>query len=287
MNPEGALDLEQVKSQTQKVVRTVRRAELHSDLIVCSPSTGQFLENTFINWFQIGMPTHHTDLGLPKILQLSSKETFKIAHAPSRPKCKGTYEIKQAIENLQKQGLKIEFHLLTNMPNSVVQQTLRQMDLVVDELYSDTFMGGLGAEAAAAGIPFLTFGYAENELSDWSSAPSQLMVGYSNPLELERKIKWAIEDTVGRKSLAEIQMTFRRDQWSNKVIAERFHALALRSFPDSWIFCPEDVEYIWGFGMSKETLKSGLNLYLQKFGEAALYLEPKSKFKSKLENFLQ
>ena len=45
------------------------------------------------------------------------------------------------------------------MPNHKVLETIREVDIVVDELYADIPLGGLGTKAAVAHKPVLSAGY--------------------------------------------------------------------------------------------------------------------------------
>jgi hypothetical protein len=272
INSQKNVTLGKVRLLTKKVARSVKRAERLSDLVVCSPSTAHFLETNFVNWFHIGMPSGKTDLSSIAQSDGKGEYVFRIAHAPSNPLCKGTEEIKRVISELQQEGFRIEFHLLQSESNTKVLETIKKMDLVVDELYSDTFMGGLGAEAAASGVPFLTFGYAEEEMETWTQVPSEVLSGYANPRLLKDRIIWAINDFDGLKELAVAQNNFQTKYWAREDVAVRYIQLASGVFPESWIYSPSDVDYIWGAGVPKDVLSLSLYDYITKSGIKNLYV---------------
>jgi hypothetical protein len=179
------------------------------------------------------------------------------------------------LKELAIEGYSIDFKLLQNVPNSTVKNILRDVDLVIDELYSDTFMGGLGSEAAALGIPFLTFGFAKDEFAKWLDIPKALLIGYSDPITLKQKIVWAMEDSQGRKNLAQAQKSFQNNAWNSQNVANRFILLAKNDFPQNWIYKPSDIDYVWGTGMPKETLLYGLQGYYAVYGLEGLFLRGK------------
>jgi hypothetical protein len=208
-------------------------------------------------------------------------------HAPSRPKCKGTKEIQHVIDELVEEGYRIEFKLLQNVPNSEVRQIIQQVDLVIDELYSDTFMGGLGSEAAATGVPFLTFGFAKQELMTWFKTSQEFMDGYSDPTALKNRIVWAMTDVKGRNNLAQAQYAFQNNYWNNERVANRFTSLASGEFPINWIFHCDEVDYIWGAGMPQDILLSGLESYTATYGKDRLFLNQESKLFSEIVSKIQ
>jgi hypothetical protein len=286
VNSEKVTDLKLLNRQTRRIAGSVRRAERNSDLVVCSPSTAHFLRHDFVNWFHIGMPSSHS-LVHPrdKAAYLKSKQV-KIAHIPSRPKIKGTSVILNAIKDLESEGIDFEFYLVQNESNAKVQETIADMDLVIDELYSDSFMGGLGAEAAAAGVACLTFGLAEQELRSWAHGTDAPLGGFAHSSLLAEKIKWAILDTTGRVTLATAQHDFYQLHWGPEVVARRFLKLASGDFPNSWNYSPQDINYLWGYGLSKDTLLVGLRSYVNEYGLKGLLLDRGSPLLTKIKTIM-
>lgn len=59
---------------------------------------------------------------------------LRLLHAPNHRTLKGTEFILRAVEELQTEGLDIDFRLLENAPNSEVLRAIEDADLVVDQL---------------------------------------------------------------------------------------------------------------------------------------------------------
>lgn len=286
MNKDDALNLPIIRRATNRTFRIVRRAEKNSDLIICSPSSAHFLQKCFVNWFHIGIPTVHPKENSPYLANHVPNRRTRIVHAPSRPKCKGTQEIVDALSELERHGHDFEFILLHNVSNTVVQEEIAIADLVVDELYSDSFMGGLGGEAANAGVACLTFGFALQELLLWTNGTNAPLTGYADPNYLHAKLTWALTDSTGRRGLGAAQQSFHQSMWAPQDVARRFLQLASGNFPASWLYSPTDVNYLWGFGMKKEILLEGLGAYIHKYGLRGLRLKNKPAFSSKIADML-
>ena len=92
------------------------------------------------------------------------KKNFRILHAPSNPNFKGTEEIRNTIKCLKNENIDFEYIEITNASNEKVLAELKACDLVIDQLYSDTPMATLAAEAAYCGKPTIVGGYGFEEL---------------------------------------------------------------------------------------------------------------------------
>ena len=80
---------------------------------------------------------------------IKTKKKFRILHAPSNPNFKGTEEIRDTIKCLKNENIDFEYIEITNASNEKVLAELNACDLVIDQLYSDTPMATLAAEAAS------------------------------------------------------------------------------------------------------------------------------------------
>jgi glycosyltransferase involved in cell wall biosynthesis len=58
---------------------------------------------------------------------------FRVLHAPNHPAIKGTVALQTAVAELQAEGLEIELVVLRGVPNTQIQQTIEQVDLVADQ----------------------------------------------------------------------------------------------------------------------------------------------------------
>lgn len=80
--------------------------------------------------------------------------TFKIVHAPSNRGVKGTDQIIKTIENLKKEGLKLDFTLVEGKSNEGAMQIYQNADLIIDDILQGPY-GILCMEAMALGKPVM------------------------------------------------------------------------------------------------------------------------------------
>lgn len=129
-------------------IRVIRTAEKYSDLILSQPDCAQLQERPY-------MRTHvPLDLLLFRS-EIPDRIEPLVLHAPSVPSAKGTDHVLAAVERLKAEGLRFDFQLIENMPNTRLRELLTRADIVVDELYSLT-VGSLSAEAMASGCAVLS-----------------------------------------------------------------------------------------------------------------------------------
>jgi choline dehydrogenase-like flavoprotein len=257
----------------------VSRTELVSDVVVCNPLSAQFLSVGFIDWFAVGMPVDAASAGRGR---RSHEGPIRVLHAPTRPQQKGSDLIEEAFRSVTALGVHATFEMLTGVPNAAVRTAIEGADLVVDELYSDSFMGGLGVEAAVSGTPCLTFGYGGDALAGLPGAAGYPLLGYGHPRTLEQRLLRAVTDAEWRADLARQAEHFVATEWSPTSVAQRILVLAEGAAPDHWVVAPEGVAYACGFGVPAERLRSVLEQYLQRFGEEGLCLSATSPVRSAL-----
>lgn len=83
------------------------------------------------------------------------KTPVRVMHAPNHRGIKGTEFIIRAVEELQREGLKIEFRLIEGLQNDQVKKMLQsEVDILVDQIIIPGY--GLNAiEGMACGVPVL------------------------------------------------------------------------------------------------------------------------------------
>jgi hypothetical protein len=136
----------------------VQRLERHFSVIVSARTTAQFLTRPVVNWFTLGIPRAPQPSSAPNLYSV-----VRVLCGPSHAVAKGTAQIEAAIERLRTRGVAVELATIENRPNAEVLQALRECDLVVDQLYSDTPMAGIAAEAASFGRPVIVCGSAARQ----------------------------------------------------------------------------------------------------------------------------
>ena len=254
--------------------KAVKEVEDRSTWVVCNPASAQFLRRPFINWFSVGMPVEEAPLR-PRDDSLEGGELVAL-HAPTRPRQKGTALIEATVNTLRNEGVKIRLHTLTGVPNHEVRAALLQADFVIDEMYSDAFLGGLGVEAASVGVPALTFGYAEGLFKNLADSCDYPLSGYREPEELDTALRQCYED---RKWLADVthqQRAFIADRWSSQAVAASLLDIAVRGPRPETIVDPMTVDYFLGFGVPRMLLYEAIERLVSTCGLEALCLPPSS-----------
>ena len=81
---------------------------------------------------------------------------LRILHAPSAPKVKGTEYVVEAVNDLKREGYKIELDLVMNMPHQNAVEHYKQADIVVDQLLVGWY-GVFAIECMALGKPVCVY----------------------------------------------------------------------------------------------------------------------------------
>lgn len=265
--------------RTRDVKQRVALHERFADYIVNSPSTAQFQEQRFINWFSMGVPRHFT---VDMAAQESHSTCVRILHAPSKPLTKGTPRILEIIERLKTKGHAIDLVMIQGMPNQRVLEELSRCDFIVDEMYSDTPMAIFATEAAYFGKPAVVGGYFAAEMEaniESAEIPPSLFV---HPDHVEAAIERLIVDVCFRKELGQQARNFVQQHWAPKAVAGRYLQLMQGDVPSFWWFYPERVRYVYGCGVLSNRLKLLLSSYIASKGLAALQVSHNPKLEAGL-----
>jgi hypothetical protein len=269
LNVAGQVRWPLVRFRTWQTARRVRFLERHTDVVVCHPATAQLLSRPCVNWLAVGMPVDQPERS---VVSAPADGPLRVVHAPSRRRQKGSDRIEAAMAALAAGGCDLRFTTLTGLQNSEVRRELAGADLVLDELYSDTFLGGIGVEAAAAGVPTLVFGLAADYLRPYAEALGIPHEHYATPDQLDEVLRRAADDPAWRRGLATAVQEYVRTAATPAGVAERIARAADGDVPASWVVDPAEVDYVLGFGMPREVAHRGLRDYVRRYGEAALHL---------------
>jgi len=258
--------------------------EKYADTCINSPTTAQFQEKPFINWFEIGLPKDVS--GYPSYeVNSQSEQKIRILHSPSNPLAKGTPIILSAIDKLKGKGYPIELVKIEGMPNSKVLKELAQCDFVVDQLYSDTPMATFATEAAHFGKPAVVGGYFAPVMHSYirkENIPPSLFV---HPDEIEQAIEKLIVDVDYRQELGRQAQTFVRTRWAPEEVATRFLRLITGTIPGDWWFDPQDIRYVHGGGIPDAHARKIVRSLVERFGKAALQIDDKPKLEKEFLKF--
>lgn len=279
--------------QLRKLQRRSRRQQLrlqwierYADVCINHAPHGYFHKRPYIDHCIIGhpialtgdVPTGGTDFG-------GSKTPVRIVHAPSVCGPKGTEKIRTMIQELKEEGLSIDYVELTGRPNSEVLTELQQCDFVVDELYSDISLAGLGTEAAFFGKPAVVGGYAQDTLRSLVGGSKLPLATYVRPEHTKDTIRRLIVDDQFRDDCGNIASRFVRENWAPVKMAARFLRIIDGNIPDEWWVRPTDLQYLHGFGATEENRRQVLRQLIMKHGKQGLLLTDKPGLEQALVDF--
>lgn len=276
VDTKGPIDGRQLASLTRKMKKFVRSLEESSDLVINHPLSAQFHEHPFVNWMKIGIPTaparRPASTEPPADPGAQDDREVVIVHAPTRPGPKGTAEIERAIESLRRKGYRIRFEKIVGRPNTDVLEALRTCDFVVDELYSDSPMAGFATEAAFFGKPAIVGSYGHEFFAGATAGSKTPISLVCNPENVEGAIETLLTDVELRHKLGASAKEFVEQHWSAERVAERFEHLIQGDVPESWWFDPQQIAYVYGWGLPVSRLKESVNALLSATGRAGLHL---------------
>jgi hypothetical protein len=254
-----------VKKFAQSQRSSMRRLERTSNSIIANPLASQFLRRSFVSSTNIGLPGPKLPASSDDCRTASQSGTI-ILHAPSDRSAKGSDEISLMISRLKEKHKDIIYIELKDVPNAVVLSKIAEADIVIDQLYSDTPLAGIGMEAASFGTAVISGSYGTVEMdliSRRSEIPPAFVV---HPSCFEDSLEQLIADSEYRKNMARICKEYLDMNWSIDKISNRFLSIVVGAFPSSWIIDPNDVSYIHGACISEQILVDIWTKGLDRYG---------------------
>lgn len=246
----------------------IRRIERYADEIVCHPLSAQLLTRPFVNHLAIG---HPFDPGATSAVKIGGAAArLNVLHAPTRPLQKGSPRFQAEIRRLQAAGVPIDYSELTNRPNREVLDAIVASDLVLDELYSDIPLAGLGTETAALGRPFVVGGYGRAELERFGGDNPPPMDHYVHPEQLGAALDALVADPQRRAALATSLQIFALQQWNPREMSARFLHLLTGEVPPHWRIDPRTLRYWQGWGAPEDAIRRGIAALIAHAGPDAL-----------------
>lgn len=180
-----------------KFRRTVKAAALRSTSVISWMGCSHFLPGAAYLFEEIGFPSPPPIPGIDSTI-LPEEETtgnpdrpLRFVHAPSS-QGKGTFEIRRVIEELIEEAHPLSFEQLDDRPNIEVLAAIGNADVVIDQLYSDNFMGVLAREAASRSRWVVVGGdsLAQMKSVNWELPP----VLTSSSERLREDLLWCLEN---------------------------------------------------------------------------------------------
>lgn len=271
--------------EAQRMKKRISLVEKHASYVINHTATSQFFTKPCIRLSDIGLPVPE-GLGLKNNSSIrnprSSDQAIRILHAPTRPQAKGTPLVNELINKLKNSGLDVEYIELMGKPNHEVLLHLANCDFVIDELYSDVPLATLAAEAACFGKPAITAGhYSEDYFRDNPNTRFSKHL-FIQPDELENTIAKLLSDPSNFTEESLTNFSYINTEWRSQKVARKFLQILEGNAPQDWIFQPEEIKYIWGWGLSKDSWVKQVGRFIDECGEESLCLQHNPKLESLL-----
>jgi hypothetical protein len=263
----GQVNLEKMIENNQRIIKLIAAIEKYATVIVNYPQHAHFHKRDFVSGMFIGFPTRIED----DIKEQRSNPVTRILHAPTRPLMKGSIQFRDIIRELQSEGLNINFVEITNKTNLEVIEEIKRSDIILDELYSDLPLGGLGAEAAMYAKPVVLGGYYAAHLSQYASSeipPSH----YVLPQEVKATLRRLIVDEHYRMESGRNLNRFINEQWRNDIVAGKYLQIIANNYPQHWNISVSNLSYLNGIGLSEAELRQIITRIVTEYGADCLFL---------------
>lgn len=260
-----------LRLETQDRMQRVRMLEKYMKLIDV-PASSHFHSKPYLIFNCIGVPIDESERVR---MDKENDGRIRILHAPSRQKAKGTDIIREILKELKEEGYEFEYIEVSGLPHRAVLEKMAMADIVVDQVYCDTPMAGLATEAAINGVPVVVGGYFADVYREVLPQPIAPTV-YCNPEALKEKIVFLIEHKEERERIGQEEREYVENNCLATIIADKFLKILDDSYPKEWIMNPADNEYIWGAGMSKESVANEITRLINNYGPDSLCLDKNS-----------
>jgi hypothetical protein len=251
--------------------RLIRRVERYADVVITNPSHGLLHERPFVSFPVVGIPR----VVAPEQSPRRRSGRLKIIHAPSHPVAKGTAVVRATLDRLRESGYDFDYEIVQGVSNAELRERLRNCDFVVDQVWGDTPMDGLVADAALCGKPAVIGGYGWEEsrrlLPDGALPPSETC----HPDELEQAIVRLLADADHRQELGERARRFVAERWQAATVAQRLLRLLEGPAPPEWVHDPAELRYVLGWGQPADRSERLVRAIVDGRGVAALGLGDK------------
>ena len=155
-------------------------------------------------------------------------------------------------------------------------------DLIVDDLYCDSFGGMLALEGAALSKPVLVAGYGKMQLECTIPEYARLPVVFCLPSDFDTTLESLIASKKLREDIGRNAFEFFK-QWAQpEHVAHRLLTVARGEGPAEWMFDPFTIDYCDGVGGTRREVCAAIEKVVNTGGSEALCLAEKPSLVSRL-----
>ncbi|MFT7388545.1 MAG: hypothetical protein ACI8VC_001799 [Candidatus Endobugula sp.] len=306
----GALmDADMTMPSTRKLVkstfamrRRLRRFERNANVIIGSPLSSSFLSHKpYVDIIRLGRTCQAQNkpsiehLGGSNVLPedgvvdlKDTSKTFHFMHIPSHSPGKGTSVIREAMNKIVVEYPFVKYTELSGLSNREVLSSLADADLLIDQVYSDLPLSGIGMEAFVMGVPVLICGYGLSGLKSKYSPNIFPPTIISHPDELAERLRLLIEQPTALNEAKRNSANFVETIWSKQEVVKRYFQLFTCSdFPVDWWHDPKNYIYIHGYGLSEQRIKCILKDVLCTYGKSELCLSHRPDLENAISTFVR
>lgn len=280
------LEMPSVKNlikSTKSKKKTIEKFELFADVIIGSPLSSSFLATKpYVDIIRLGrtcqaqsksnLKNIHT-LEKPRVNKSFKTKRVNIFHIPSHAPGKGTYLVREAMRKITAQYDFVDYHEISGLSNSEVLTRLAEADLLIDQVYSDLPLSGVGMEAFVLGVPVLLSGYGLLDLKSRYPTDTFPPTIICHPTQLADKISSLAKKPLILGEIGKKGKNFVETVWCKKEVSQRYITLLTEGFiPSDWWHDPSTYIYLQGYGLQEEKIKTVVNEIKSKYGTNGLAL---------------
>ena len=265
----------------------VKKIQKYADKLISSRGNSHFLSKNFFDFLEIGIPSIDK-LQESFVIDKQSSDKILLTHIPSNIFTKGTNEIDQIIDELKQRNLNFDYIKLTDVPNDEALEVIKKSHIVIDQMYTDTPINGIGVEAMSLGCIYIAA--VANKEAILKNYHNSSYFRFVNSLcadkgEVLEKLTNLFFNREERVKISLKALSFVKNEWSNEKIAARYLDIINNTYSKDWID-PMDLNYIYGGGLNPNALKETLKSYINELGEKKMYLDHRKDILNDIKNII-
>ena len=288
------LDVKQMISATKSHSLKISWIEFFSDIVIANSSHAHFFNRPFVDSSNFPGPPVRMDLIEQAMHEQDYESIFKnnndkikILHAPSNRAFKGSNIIRDAVISLQNQGYLLEYIETENMPHQMLLRSIFEADIVIDQIYTDYMMPVLSAECAWLKTPVINAGYIYADSYFKNIFPKDMPIQASLPSDFIQSLKSLLDSSTLRDELKERAYAYVSENKKHAVLVKEYLKIITEHKDSLDLTDPHQCSYIFGAGLSKETLKRNIQAMVNAGGFEALRLGKKELLLLKYKELLE